>query len=108
MIERKTKALKKNKLLKGQIISEQYISTLDNEIKFHVSNFCIICNTIKYYVSLFRKPTEGTEESQAQQPAEDSHNVAVYIKKARGGHTLYGPKKSEENFVEFLAILKKL
>nr|XP_044636292.1 cyclic nucleotide-binding domain-containing protein 1 isoform X5 [Equus asinus] len=55
-----------------------------------------------------RKPTEGTEESQAQQPAEDSHNVAVYIKKARGGHTLYGPKKSEENFVEFLAILKKL
>ncbi|XP_046497814.1 cyclic nucleotide-binding domain-containing protein 1 [Equus quagga] len=55
-----------------------------------------------------RKPTEGTEESQAQQPAEDSHNVAVYIKKAHGGHTLYGPKKSEENFVEFLAILKKL
>ncbi|XP_070486452.1 cyclic nucleotide-binding domain-containing protein 1 isoform X4 [Equus przewalskii] len=56
----------------------------------------------------YKKPTEGTEESQAQQPAEDSHNVAVYIKKARGGHTLYGPKKSEENFVEFLAILKKL
>ncbi|XP_014651321.1 PREDICTED: cyclic nucleotide-binding domain-containing protein 1 [Ceratotherium simum simum] len=55
-----------------------------------------------------RKPTESPEESQPQQPDDDSHNVALYVKKAHGGHTLHGPKNSEENLVEFLAILKKL
>ncbi|XP_032325800.1 cyclic nucleotide-binding domain-containing protein 1 [Camelus ferus] len=54
-----------------------------------------------------RKPAEGTEESQPQQP-DDSHNVAIHVKKEHGGLTLYGPKKSEEQLTEFLAILKKL
>lgn len=72
-----------------------------------MSNFCAICNTIKYYVSFFREP-KGTEESQPQQSDAESHNIAVYVKKARGGHTLYGPKKYEEKLEEFLAILKKL
>ncbi|XP_004680073.1 PREDICTED: cyclic nucleotide-binding domain-containing protein 1 [Condylura cristata] len=54
-----------------------------------------------------RKPAENTEESQLQQPGDDSHNVAVHIKKIHGG-ILYGPKNFEEKLVEFLAILKKL
>ncbi|XP_072807819.1 cyclic nucleotide-binding domain-containing protein 1 isoform X3 [Vicugna pacos] len=54
-----------------------------------------------------RKPAEGTEESQPHQP-DDSHNVAIHVKKEHGGLTLYGPKKSEEQLTEFLAILKKL
>lgn len=72
-----------------------------------VSNFCTIYNTV-YTVSLFRKPTEDTEESSLQQPVEDSHDIAVHIKKIHGGHTFYGPKISEEKLVEYLAILKKL
>ncbi|XP_015393976.2 cyclic nucleotide-binding domain-containing protein 1 isoform X2 [Panthera tigris] len=54
-----------------------------------------------------REPTEGTEELQPQQP-DDSHNIAIHVKKARGGPTLYEPKKLEEKLVEFLDILKKL
>ncbi|TEA37472.1 hypothetical protein DBR06_SOUSAS37110003 [Sousa chinensis] len=54
-----------------------------------------------------RKPAEGTAESKPQQP-DDSHNISIHVKKARGGHTLYGPKTSEEKLVEFMAILKKL
>ncbi|KAF6098946.1 cyclic nucleotide binding domain containing 1 [Phyllostomus discolor] len=55
-----------------------------------------------------RKPSEETEETQPQQSDDDSHNIAVYVKKARGGRTLYGSKKTEEKLEEFLAILKKL
>ncbi|XP_066122534.1 cyclic nucleotide-binding domain-containing protein 1 [Saccopteryx bilineata] len=54
-----------------------------------------------------RKLPEG-EGSQPQQPDIDSHNIAVYAKKARGGHNLYESKKSEEKLEEFLAILKKV
>ncbi|XP_069456451.1 cyclic nucleotide-binding domain-containing protein 1 [Ovis canadensis] len=50
---------------------------------------------------------EDTEESKPPQP-DDSHNIAVHVKKARGGRTLYGPKKYEETVVQFMAILKKL
>ncbi|XP_039697913.1 cyclic nucleotide-binding domain-containing protein 1 [Pteropus medius] len=55
-----------------------------------------------------KREPKGTEESQPQQSDAESHNIAVYVKKARGGHTLYGPKKYEEKLEEFLAILKKL
>ncbi|XP_047638809.1 cyclic nucleotide-binding domain-containing protein 1 [Phacochoerus africanus] len=54
-----------------------------------------------------RKTAEGAEEDKPQQP-DDSHNIAVHVKRARGGRTLYGPKKSEEKLVEFMAILKIL
>ncbi|XP_015001147.3 cyclic nucleotide-binding domain-containing protein 1 isoform X1 [Macaca mulatta] len=54
-----------------------------------------------------RELSEGKEESQHQQP-DDSHNVAVYVERAHGGHNLYRPKRATENFEEFLAILKKL
>ncbi|XP_012499000.1 PREDICTED: cyclic nucleotide-binding domain-containing protein 1 [Propithecus coquereli] len=54
-----------------------------------------------------RKPNKDKEESPCQQPG-GSHNIADHVKKAHGGHTLYGPRKSMENLVEFLAILKKL
>ncbi|XP_047698434.1 cyclic nucleotide-binding domain-containing protein 1 isoform X1 [Prionailurus viverrinus] len=54
-----------------------------------------------------REPTEDTEELQHQQP-DDSHNIAIHVKKARGGPTLYEPKNFEEKLVEFLDILKKL
>ncbi|XP_043458119.1 cyclic nucleotide-binding domain-containing protein 1-like [Prionailurus bengalensis] len=53
-----------------------------------------------------REPTEDTEELQPQQP-DDSHNIAIHVKKARGGPTLYEPKNFEEKLVEFLDILKK-
>ena len=77
------------------------------KVNSHVSNFYTKYNTIKYYASLFRKPAEGTAESKPQQP-DDSHSISVHVKKARGGRTLYGRKKSEEKLVEFMAILKKL
>ncbi|XP_052507546.1 cyclic nucleotide-binding domain-containing protein 1 [Budorcas taxicolor] len=54
-----------------------------------------------------RIPAEDTEGSKPPQP-DDSHNIAIHVKKARGGHTLYGPKKYEETVVQFMAILKKL
>ncbi|KAL2766933.1 cyclic nucleotide-binding domain-containing protein 1 [Daubentonia madagascariensis] len=54
-----------------------------------------------------RKPNKDTEESPHQQP-DDSHNIADHVKKAHGAHTLYGPRRSTEKLVEFLAILKKL
>ncbi|XP_035132408.1 cyclic nucleotide-binding domain-containing protein 1 isoform X1 [Callithrix jacchus] len=54
-----------------------------------------------------RELNEGKEESQYRQP-DDSHNIAVHIQKAHGGHTLYRPRRSTEDFEEFLAILKKL
>ncbi|XP_020771356.2 cyclic nucleotide-binding domain-containing protein 1 isoform X3 [Odocoileus virginianus] len=54
-----------------------------------------------------RIPAEDTEESKPPQP-DDSHNIAIHVKKARGGRTLYGPKKYEEKVVQFMAILKKL
>lgn len=59
------------------------------------------------YVPLFRKPTEDIEEYEPQQ-RDDSHNIAIHVKKAHGGLTLYEPKKFEEKLVEFLDILKKL
>lgn len=40
-----------NNILKCQIISEQYLSTLDNKVNILVSNFWAICNAGKYYVS---------------------------------------------------------
>ncbi|KAM5211473.1 cyclic nucleotide-binding domain-containing protein 1 [Hipposideros larvatus] len=55
-----------------------------------------------------RNSTKGPEKRQSQRADGDSHNIAVYIKKARGGHSLYGPKESEEQLEEVLAILKKL
>nr|XP_020771357.1 cyclic nucleotide-binding domain-containing protein 1 isoform X8 [Odocoileus virginianus texanus] len=54
-----------------------------------------------------RIPAEDTEESKPPQP-DDSHNIAIHVKKARGGRTLYGPKKYEEKVVQFMAVLKKL
>nr|KAF6404600.1 cyclic nucleotide binding domain containing 1 [Rousettus aegyptiacus] len=54
-----------------------------------------------------KREPKGTE-GQPQRSAAESHDIAVYVKKARGGHTLYGPKKYEEKLEEFLAILKKL
>ncbi|EFB22495.1 hypothetical protein PANDA_020292, partial [Ailuropoda melanoleuca] len=54
-----------------------------------------------------RKPTEDIEEYEPQQ-RDDSHNIAIHVKKAHGGLTLYEPKKFEEKLVEFLDILKKL
>lgn len=58
---------------------------------------------------MFRKPTEDTvEEQQHDDQRDDSHNIAIHVKKARGGLTLYEPKRFEEEFVEFLDILKKL
>ncbi|XP_016054437.1 PREDICTED: cyclic nucleotide-binding domain-containing protein 1 [Miniopterus natalensis] len=53
-----------------------------------------------------RKPLEAAEESRSQQP-DKAHNVAIYVKQARGGRS-YGPRKFEEKLEEFLAILKKL
>ncbi|XP_063112929.1 cyclic nucleotide-binding domain-containing protein 1 [Cavia porcellus] len=53
-----------------------------------------------------RKPSEVTDGSQYQ--PDDSHNVAVHVKKAHGGYALYGPEKFTETFEEFLYILKKL
>ncbi|XP_033614864.1 cyclic nucleotide-binding domain-containing protein 1 [Fukomys damarensis] len=53
-----------------------------------------------------RKPSEAKEGSQNQ--PEDSHNIAVHIKKAHGGYASYGQKGSPETFEEFLHILKKL
>lgn len=48
------------------------------------------------------------EESQPQQVEDSSHDIAVYVKKARGGHSLYRPKESKEHLEELLSILKKL
>ncbi|XP_074175202.1 cyclic nucleotide-binding domain-containing protein 1 [Rhinolophus sinicus] len=55
-----------------------------------------------------RNPTKGTEESQPQQVEDGSHDIAVYVKKARGGHSLYRSKESKEQLEELLSILKKL
>ncbi|XP_054451259.1 cyclic nucleotide-binding domain-containing protein 1 [Pteronotus mesoamericanus] len=55
-----------------------------------------------------RNLSEDTHETQPQQSDDDSHNIAVYVKKAHGGHMLYGSKKFEEKLEEFLVILKKL
>jgi hypothetical protein len=55
---------------------------------------------------LFRKISEETEERQDQ--PDDSHNIAVHIKKAHGGICFYKEKEDTEKFVELLAILKKL
>ncbi|XP_060055257.1 cyclic nucleotide-binding domain-containing protein 1 isoform X2 [Erinaceus europaeus] len=52
--------------------------------------------------------TDKKEESQPKQPGDESHNIAVHIKKVHGGYTLYGQKTMEEKIVEFLAILKKM
>ncbi|XP_058300180.1 cyclic nucleotide-binding domain-containing protein 1 isoform X1 [Hylobates moloch] len=54
-----------------------------------------------------RELNEDKEESQHQQP-DDSHNIAVHVQRAHGGHILYRPKRATEKFEEFLAILKKL
>ncbi|XP_010860541.1 PREDICTED: cyclic nucleotide-binding domain-containing protein 1 [Bison bison bison] len=54
-----------------------------------------------------RIPAEDTAESKPLQP-DDSHNIAIHVKKARGGRTLYGPKKYEEKVAHFMAVLKKL
>uniref|UniRef100_A0A8C0DUS3 Cyclic nucleotide binding domain containing 1 n=1 Tax=Balaenoptera musculus TaxID=9771 RepID=A0A8C0DUS3_BALMU len=75
---------------------------MPKNIDYHQLNTLCHMGGIQY-----RKPAEGTAESKPQQP-DDSHNISVHVKKARGGRTLYGPKKSEEKLVEFMAILKKL
>ncbi|XP_045662062.1 cyclic nucleotide-binding domain-containing protein 1 [Ursus americanus] len=54
-----------------------------------------------------RKSAEDIVEYEPQQ-CDDSHNIAIHVKKARGGLTLYEPKNFEEKLVEFLDILKKL
>ncbi|XP_069931382.1 cyclic nucleotide-binding domain-containing protein 1 isoform X2 [Oryctolagus cuniculus] len=54
-----------------------------------------------------RKPKGNVEDSQYQDP-DDSHDIAVHIRKARGGQDLHGPKVSPEKIAEFLTILKKL
>ncbi|XP_027967286.1 cyclic nucleotide-binding domain-containing protein 1 [Eumetopias jubatus] len=54
-----------------------------------------------------RKSIEDTVEYEPQQP-DESHNITIHVKKARGGLTLYKPPKLEEKLVEFLDILKKL
>ena len=56
---------------------------------------------------MFRKSIEDTVQYEPQQ-RDDSHNIAIHVKIAHGGLTLYEPKKFEEEFVEFLDILKKL
>uniref|UniRef100_A0A8D2AMD8 Cyclic nucleotide binding domain containing 1 n=1 Tax=Sciurus vulgaris TaxID=55149 RepID=A0A8D2AMD8_SCIVU len=53
-----------------------------------------------------REPSKETGVSQQQ--LDDSHNIAVHVKKARGGPTLYGQKDSTEMFPEFLDIVRKL
>ncbi|KFO22631.1 Cyclic nucleotide-binding domain-containing protein 1 [Fukomys damarensis] len=57
-------------------------------------------------IQQLKKPSEAKEGSQNQ--PEDSHNIAVHIKKAHGGYASYGQKGSPETFEEFLHILKKL
>ncbi|XP_040848802.1 cyclic nucleotide-binding domain-containing protein 1 [Ochotona curzoniae] len=54
-----------------------------------------------------RKPREKAEDSLYQHP-DDFHNIAVHIKKARGGQDLRGSQVTPEKIAEFLAILKKL
>ncbi|XP_047584321.1 cyclic nucleotide-binding domain-containing protein 1 [Lutra lutra] len=54
-----------------------------------------------------RKSIEDTVEYEPPK-RDDSHNIAIHVKIAHGGLTLYEPKKFEEEFVEFLDILKKL
>lgn len=54
-----------------------------------------------------RKSIEETVEYEPPK-RDDSHNIAIHVKIARGGLTLYEPKKFEEEIVEFLDILKKL
>ncbi|XP_004643162.1 cyclic nucleotide-binding domain-containing protein 1, partial [Octodon degus] len=44
----------------------------------------------------------------SQYHPDDSHNIAVHVRKAHGGYTLYGQIGSAETFEEFLHILKKL
>uniref|UniRef100_A0A673UZY1 Cyclic nucleotide binding domain containing 1 n=1 Tax=Suricata suricatta TaxID=37032 RepID=A0A673UZY1_SURSU len=53
-----------------------------------------------------REPTKD-KELQLQKP-DDSHNIAIHVKKAHGGLSLYGPKNFEEKLVGLLNILKKL
>ncbi|XP_059109880.1 cyclic nucleotide-binding domain-containing protein 1 [Peromyscus eremicus] len=53
-----------------------------------------------------RKCSAKTEEKKFRIP--ESHNIAVYARKARGGPSLYDEEVSSLKFVEFLAILKKL
>ncbi|XP_046314609.1 cyclic nucleotide-binding domain-containing protein 1 [Marmota monax] len=53
-----------------------------------------------------RKLRKETRES--QQHLDDSHNIAVHVRKARGGSTLYGEKYTPEVFAEFLDIVRKL
>lgn len=66
---------------------EQCISTLDNKeftsVMFYTTK--ILC------FPLFRIRAKDTEESKPPQP-DDSHNIAIHVKKARGGLLLYGPK----------------
>uniref|UniRef100_A0A8C2YNF2 Cyclic nucleotide binding domain containing 1 n=1 Tax=Chinchilla lanigera TaxID=34839 RepID=A0A8C2YNF2_CHILA len=52
-----------------------------------------------------RKSSDARAGSQYQ--SDDSHNIAVHIRKAHGGYALYGTKGSIETFEEFLHILKK-
>ncbi|XP_058131684.1 cyclic nucleotide-binding domain-containing protein 1 isoform X1 [Dasypus novemcinctus] len=54
-----------------------------------------------------RKSMEETKEIHPQHP-DDSHNIAVHVKKVRGDNTLYGQKLFKENLTEFIDILKKL
>ncbi|KAM9626816.1 cyclic nucleotide-binding domain-containing protein 1 [Trichechus inunguis] len=54
-----------------------------------------------------RRTTEDRKQSQPK-PRDDSHNIAVHVRKVHGSHSLNGPKRFEERMEEFIAILKKL
>ncbi|XP_054548097.1 cyclic nucleotide-binding domain-containing protein 1 isoform X2 [Talpa occidentalis] len=90
--------------------SSPYISAHDDFMKQYPKIFVKKRHRLPELLKLEgkRKPAENIEETQLQQPTDDSHNVAVHIKKIHGD-ILYGPKKFEEKkLAEFLAILKKL
>ncbi|XP_051054398.1 cyclic nucleotide-binding domain-containing protein 1 [Phodopus roborovskii] len=53
-----------------------------------------------------RKFTGKTDEMIPQ--PEESHNIGVYVRQARGGPTLYEEERAAMKFIEFLAILKKV
>ncbi|XP_007956578.1 cyclic nucleotide-binding domain-containing protein 1-like, partial [Orycteropus afer afer] len=54
-----------------------------------------------------RRSTDYKEQSEPT-PPDDSHNIAVHIRKMHGCSSLYGPKGFEDRLEEFIMILKKL
>lgn len=57
-------------------------------------------------VSSFRKCNEKTEGKKLQ--LDNSHNISVYVRQARGGPGLPDKQRATFKFMQFLAILKKL